>query len=58
MYFSFTSLTTVGFGDYAPKSNIEKLVISFSLLTGVLLFSYIIGEYTDMLLKYNRFNEL
>jgi len=58
MYFSFTSLTTVGFGDYAPKSNIEKLVISFSLLTGVLLFSYIIGEYTDMLFKYNKFNEL
>jgi len=53
MYFSFTSLTTVGLGDIAPKSNIEKLVIAFLLLTGVLLFSYIIGEYTEMLMKFN-----
>lgn len=26
IYFAFTSLSTVGFGDYAPRSNIERLL--------------------------------
>jgi len=43
MYFSFTSLTTVGFGDYNPRSNVERLFISFGLLFGVAIFSYIMG---------------
>jgi len=43
MYFSFTSLTTVGFGDFNPRSNVERLFISFGLLFGVAIFSYIMG---------------
>jgi len=51
-YFSFTSLTTVGFGDYNPKSNIERLFIAFSLLFGVAIFSYIIGKFFEILASY------
>ena len=25
-YFAFTSLSTVGFGDYAPRGNIERVI--------------------------------
>ena len=39
-----TSLTTVGFGDYYPKNDHERLVGAFVLLTGVASFSYILGE--------------
>ena len=37
MYFIFTSLTTVGFGDYTPHSDSERLSCAFLLLFGVLL---------------------
>ena len=26
MYYSFTSLTTIGFGDIAPANNVERMV--------------------------------
>ena len=45
LYFSFTSLTTVGFGDYNPRSDIERLFIAFGLLFGVAIFSFIMGEF-------------
>ena len=44
MYFAFTSLSTVGFGDFYPVSDMERLVGSFVLLIGVAMFSYILGE--------------
>ena len=44
MYFAFTSLSTVGFGDFYPVSDLERVVGSFVLLIGVAMFSYILGE--------------
>lgn len=44
MYFTFTTLSTVGFGDYYPKSDMERLVGAFVLLSGVAVFSYILGD--------------
>lgn len=44
MYFAFTSLSTVGFGDYYPVSDLERLVGSFVLLAGVAMFSYILSD--------------
>jgi hypothetical protein len=43
-YFAFTTLSTIGLGDYYPVSNIERLVGSFVILVGVAMFSYILGE--------------
>ena len=48
IYFSFTSLTTVGFGDFAPRADHERLVGAFMLLFGVLIFSYIMGKFLEM----------
>ena len=42
-YFSFTSLSTVGFGDFHPRSNAERIFCAFILLFGVAIFSYIMG---------------
>lgn len=49
MYFAFTSLSTVGFGDLTPRSDLERAIGAFLLLTGVSLFSYIMGSFIDML---------
>lgn len=48
-YFSFTSLATVGFGDYVPISNGERLFIALVLLFGVSMFSYIMGIFIQIL---------
>lgn len=48
-YFAFTSLSTVGFGDYYPVSDMERLVGAFVLLFGVAIFSYIMGNFITIL---------
>ena len=45
VYFAFTSLTTVGFGDYHPRGNLERICGAFILLSGVAIFSYIMGNF-------------
>jgi hypothetical protein len=56
MYYSFTSLSTVGFGDYNPRSNAERLLTAFILLGGVSVFSYIMGIFVDILNSFKEMN--
>jgi len=49
IYFSFTTLSTVGFGDYTPRSNYERLVGCVILIFGVAIFSYIMGNFIEIL---------
>tara|TARA_B110000285_G_scaffold233994_1_gene309465 strand:- start:201 stop:623 length:423 start_codon:yes stop_codon:yes gene_type:complete len=49
IYFAFTSLSTVGFGDFAPRGNIERMIGSFILVLGVAIFSYIMGNFIAIL---------
>ena len=51
VYFIFTTLCTVGFGDFNPKSEIERAVTAFILLMGVTSFSYIMGQFISILLN-------
>ena len=55
-YFAFTSLTTVGFGDYAPKGDAERLFIAMVLLFGVAMFSYVMGNFVNILSQANIIN--
>lgn len=48
-YFAFTSLATVGFGDFHPRSDLERLLIAFVLLGGVSIFSFIMGNFIAIL---------
>ena len=48
VYFIFTTLSTVGFGDFNPRSNVERLVLAFGMLLGVAIFSLIMGEFIAM----------
>lgn len=52
IYFSFTTLSTIGYGDFHPVSKIERFVASFILLIGVALFSFIMGNFIEILLNY------
>lgn len=57
IYFAFTSLSTVGFGDYAPRSNIERLIGSQILIFGVAIFSYIMGNFISILDEFKNYHE-
>ena len=57
MYFSFTSLSTVGFGDYYPVSNIERVSGAIILLFGVACFSYIMGELINAINEHKAYYE-
>ena len=45
VYYMFTTLSTVGFGDFNPKSEFERLIITFILIIGVACFSFIISQF-------------
>ena len=52
VYFAFTTLSTVGFGDYNPKSELERIITTFILLIGVACFSYIMGQFIEILMNF------
>lgn len=56
MYYAFTSLSTVGFGDFYPISNAERILCTIILLFGVAIFSYIMGIFIDMLDNFKKVN--
>ena len=48
-YFASTTLTTVGFGDFNPKSDIERMLCAAIMMFGVMIFSYILGIFMEMI---------
>ena len=49
MYFAFTSLSTVGFGDFHPRSDGERLVCAAVLVIGVAIFSTLMSNFIEMI---------
>jgi hypothetical protein len=56
LYFSFTTLSTVGFGDYNPRSDNERIFIAICLLFGVAIFSYFMGEFAQVIDRFGNYN--
>jgi len=56
MYFAFTSLSTVGFGDLRPYSDAERILCAFILLFGVAIFSIVMGNFKDILEEIKMMN--
>ncbi len=52
VYFAFTTLATVGYGDYHPVSNAERIIGAIIILFGVAVFSFIMGNFIDMLMEF------
>lgn len=45
-YYAITMLSTVGYGDMYPISNLEKLVAVFCMMVGVAVFSVIMEQFS------------
>ena len=50
-YFAFTSVSTVGLGDYHPRSNSERILGAIFLMSGVSITSYVVENLTKMIGK-------
>lgn len=48
-YFMFTTLSTVGFGDFHPRADAERIFVVFILLLGVAVFSYFMGNFVEII---------
>lgn len=48
-YFALTTLSTVGYGDYVPISNTEKIATVIVMMSGVAFFSYIMNEFIEII---------
>jgi len=48
-YFALTTLSTVGYGEYVPKSNTEKISTVIVMMSGVAFFSYIMNEFIEII---------
>lgn len=51
-YFVMTTLTTVGYGDLTPKTEFEKVIGILIMIIGIAFFSYIMGNFGDVLASY------
>ena len=53
-YFALTTLATVGYGDLTPQTNFEKIVGIVIMILGIAFFSYIMGNFNDVLINYDK----
>lgn len=53
-YFILTTFATVGFGDYAPITNEERIIVIIMMLSGVAFFSYIMNNFNDVLTNISK----
>lgn len=51
-YYAITTLSTIGYGDYTPVSTSERLIASAILMFGVAVFSFIMGQFIEILINY------
>ncbi|KDO26603.1 hypothetical protein SPRG_08007 [Saprolegnia parasitica CBS 223.65] len=48
LYFSFTTMATVGYGDILPVTPLEVIYVTFYMLLGASIFGYIIGSMSTL----------
>lgn len=53
-YFALTTLATVGYGDITPTNNFEKVMCIFLMIVGIAFFSYIMSNFNDVLINYDK----
>lgn len=53
-YFAFTTLSSVGFGDFYPRNSLERLFMIVIFLFSLTVFSAILGYMQDLLAAQDR----
>jgi potassium voltage-gated channel Eag-related subfamily H protein 8 len=53
LYYALTTLSTVGYGDVVPIHYYEKIFGVAIMILGIAFFSYIMGNFNDVLINYD-----
>ena len=56
-YYAFTTLSTVGLGDYHPVTDNERISCAFIMLYGVMVTSIVMESFSLMLKELRNFNK-
>ena len=56
VYYTMTTLSTIGFGDYRPWADEERLFQVIIFISGVSIFSYLMGVFIEILKKFQQLN--
>ena len=57
MYYSFTTLSTVGFGDLHPINNRERLACAFLMFFGASIFSQVLSMFLEIIIAFKKIDE-
>lgn len=57
MYFAFTTLSTVGFGDLTPRSDSERLLCIVILFLGVIIFGLILNNFQEIITRFHTLDD-
>ncbi len=57
LYFSVTTMCTIGYGDIRPKSQWEYIIVIVLELVAGILFAYVIGKIGELCSRYNMLAE-
>jgi hypothetical protein len=56
LYWTITTITTVGYGDISGKNNMERAYCSIVMMVGVVAYSFATGSVTSILANYDNTN--
>jgi voltage-gated potassium channel Kch len=54
LYFALNTLSTVGYGDFAPTNESERYISLIIMLGGVAFFSYIMSNFIEIISNYDK----
>eukprot|EP00736_Rhodelphis_marinus_P009441 Rmarinus@m.25663 len=54
IYWAFTTLTTVGYGDIIPQTDSERVYALFAMVMGASIFGYIVGNLASLFTSSNK----
>ncbi len=52
LYFSITTLTTVGYGDFSPQTDAGKIIFIFYILSGLGILLAFINAFSRKIIEY------
>jgi hypothetical protein len=53
LYWTVTTVSTVGYGDYSPNTDLEIVFTMIVQFVGIMLFAYLMGNVSNVITNLN-----